>query len=109
MAKNDKDLEKDLNKMLEEADAEDDTIVFVDDDGNEMEFVEIAYFDHKGKNYSALIPADEADEEDSEEECPLSFAEVVEDGEGYEHFEMIYEESLVDELFKVFLALPEAE
>lgn len=83
---------------------EDDTIVFADEEGNEIEFTEIAYFEYEGKNYSALVPVEPSEnaEEEGEE---LVFCEVTEDAEGYENFNMIDDEELIDKLFGEFMKL----
>ena len=80
----------------------DDAIVFSDDNGNEIEFTEIAYFDYEGKNYSALTPANPKTEEEAQE---LVFCEVVEDKEGFENFTMVEDEKLIDKLFEEFIKL----
>jgi|AGTN01.1.fsa_nt_gi Protein of unknown function (DUF1292). len=90
------DKEKDM------IDGETDTIVFADDEGNEIEFTEVAYFEHGGKNYSALSPADPKNDEEAGE---LIFCEVTEDTEGYESFNLVDDEKLLEELFNEFFLL----
>jgi uncharacterized protein YrzB (UPF0473 family) len=91
------------NNNIEEED-DIDTIVFEDEDGNEIEFYEIAFFDFEGKNYSALIPAEE-EENETEDGVGVVFAEVTEDEEDYEDFTLVENEELSKKLFAKFLTL----
>ncbi|MFA5450090.1 MAG: DUF1292 domain-containing protein [Clostridia bacterium] len=77
-----------------------DVIVFADEEGNELEFYEVAFFEHKGKEYSALASAEES--ADDEEGLEIVFCEVSLDEEGFEVFEPVSDEELEDELFEVF-------
>ena len=102
---------KDINNGLEEE--TDEPILFEDEDGNVHEFFDIAFIEHKGKEYYALVPADFDPEaeipEDEEEGAELYFAEISEDAEGYEELEMVVDETLFGELFDEFMKLKDED
>lgn len=86
----------------------DETIVFADENGNEIEFREVECFEHKGKTYSAITPVEPVEgwSEDGEE---VIFCEVTEGEDDYETLEIVEDEALMDELIEVLNNLPDDE
>ncbi len=86
---------------------EEDILQLVDEEGNEVNLQLIVSFEHKGDLYIAVTDADAADTGDNDE------VEVrilkVEETDGEDNYVDIEDESLLDELYSVFLDIMEQE
>lgn len=94
-------------------DQEMDTIVFTDDEGNDVTVQVLSYFYYNGEEYAVLADADAVQEcecpPEGECECPpteIFFMKVVpvEGSEDEVEFEPIEDEDLADKLFEVISA-----
>ncbi|MDR3185468.1 MAG: Holliday junction resolvase RuvX [Christensenellaceae bacterium] len=110
--------DKKVNDEMNESESETtNVVVFLDEDGNEQEFEEIAFFEYSGKYYSALSEYKRDDEktdteetdENEEEETALLFAEVKDDENGDENYEIVDDDDLLDNLYTEFLSLIEKD
>ncbi len=97
-----------MTKKIDEVEEmEDDVIVFADEEGNEIEFVEVASFQYEEQWYVALQPV-ETNEEWVEDE--VMFCKVVDDeDEGYEEFIPVDDDALNSKLLETLNTLPEEE
>ena len=86
----------DMDEMLDEEFAEDDIITLMTDDGEEVEFVEIAGIAHKGKFYAILQPVELLEGMDEDE--ALVF-EVVRDADGNDGFNVVLDDEIIDAVF----------
>ncbi len=97
-----------MTKKIEELDEmEDDVIVFADDEGNEIEFTEVASFQYEDQWYVALQPVETNDEwvDDEVMFCKV----VVDESEEYEEFIPIDDEALNSKLLETLNELPYEE
>jgi len=62
------------------------TIVMTDEDGNEVEYLVVDEFEHKGTNYVVMMLEEFEEEEDVE---AVIFKQIIEEGAGDE---LVYEE-----------------
>ncbi len=80
---------------------EEDVIVFEDEDGQEYRFVVEDYMFYNGEEYALLADADAGEEDDVE--CVI--CKVVteeENGEEFESFELVEDDSLAEKLLDLF-------
>ena len=90
------DFEKNLNEALEE---DDDIVTLLSADGEEIDFVEIAGIAHKGNFYAILQPVELL--EGMRDDEALVF-KVTRDEKGQDHFEVVIDEELCDEVFQEY-------
>ncbi|MFI3229288.1 MAG: DUF1292 domain-containing protein [Bacillota bacterium] len=95
------------DKINEMEEMEDDVIVFADDNGNEIEFIEVASFQYEEEWFVALQPTESTDEWSEDE---VMFCKVAEDEEeGYEEFIPVEDEALNDKLLETLNSLSDEE
>jgi len=103
-----------MSDKKEEVELEDEEIVtLTGEDGEEMDFLHLATFDHKDKWYVVLQEIDE-DCKCEKEECDCTGDEVVilelsEDENGEDLFLPIEDEKLLEEVFNAFQKFSEEE
>ncbi len=78
-----------------------DLLTLTDEDGVEMEFQILDSIDHEGNRYLALLPTEEADDEDENGSYYILREEESEDG-GDPMLAEVEDEELLDELAAVF-------
>lgn len=80
-------------------------VVFLDENGNDVEMEVLAYVEYNGKEYAALTDVMEGADEEIDEEVEVMFAEVAElQGEEEElDFIPVEDEALVDALFEILM------
>ena len=75
-------------------------VTLIDENGNEENFLHILTFPYEGEKYAALIPEEQAEEEEPE----LLFVSISKDKEGPAYIP-VENEVLLDELFEEFGSL----
>ena len=73
-------------------------IALVGEDGEEMLFEHVLTFMYENERYMALIPAEQANEEEAE----LVFMHIIPDKAKGDKYEVVDNEVLCEELFEVF-------
>ncbi len=73
-------------------------ITLVGEDGEEMLFEHVLTFMYENERYMALIPAEQANEEEAE----LVFMHIVPDKANGDRYAVVENEVLCEELFEVF-------
>lgn len=72
-------------------------VLLIDEDGNEVVFEHILTFNYEGKKYGALVPKEQADDDESE----IVFLQIEHDDEG-DVYLPVENEVLLEELFDEF-------
>jgi len=75
----------------------------IDEEGNSVEFELLANLELDGKEYIALTPAEDSDDE----ECEVIMMSIETDENGEEYYDMVEDEELQEKLFADFLKLIE--
>ena len=83
------------------------TIILTNQDGEEVEFEVLDYFDHEGEEYAILLPADQSEEEEGE--VVILKIVVDEKDEDEAHLEAIDDIKLLEELFEIFVDRMESQ
>lgn len=97
--------EKDENVTMEE-EMEEEVVTLVDDEGNEVDFYEVATLDYKDKWYIFLEPAEELE---GFEDGDLLIYELGEDDKGEETFLPVESEETLNAVFAEFQKMMEEE
>ena len=94
---------KDFEEMLDEEYA-DDIVTLMTESGEEVDFVEIAGINHKGKFYAILQPVELLDGMEDDE--ALVF-EVVRNADGSDGFNVVLDDEIIDAVFEEYNRLLE--
>ena len=86
--------------------ADDDTVVLIDAEGNEREYVILAIFEVEDQDYAMLTPADQVEAEDSDE-LEVFLFEYHEDEDGTANFAGIEDEPTYEKVKAVGSTLME--
>lgn len=78
------------------------TVILVDEDGNERDFIILSVLEHEGERYAVLesVETFEAEEEDVEPE--LVIMKIAVDEEGDEILEPVQDDAIADAVFERF-------
>ncbi len=98
--------DKDIKELLEEIDESEDIVTLLDDEGNEVDFLELAIIELDGKRYSILQPVELL--EGMEEDEALVFR-LEDSGDDEETFEMELDDDILDAVFAEYNRLIEEE
>ena len=91
------------NEMNNDMQEEMDPVIFEDEDGNEYSFNVVDYFFYNGEEYALLSEITDEEDEDEEgtEVIVCKVIEEEENGEEYETFELVEDETLAKKLVEV--------
>ena len=91
------------NDNIEPEDLENDIIELIGEDGESVPFEYLTTIEYEGKKYIALIPADEA--EDDDEEAEVVILEIQEDENGEDVYVSLDDDELLEKVFQEFLRI----
>lgn len=86
-----------MDNNMEMFDEMDNTIVLIDEEGNEVNFEFLDLVEYEGQDYAVLIPADEEDESG---EVVILKVEAINDEE--DAFEAVESEEILQAVFNIF-------
>ena len=89
----------DMDEMLDEEFADEDIVTLMTESGEEVDFVEIAGINHKGKFYAILQPVELL--EGMEDDEALVF-EVVRNADGSDGFNVVLDDEIIDAVFEEY-------
>ena len=90
------------NDNMDLEDLENDIIELIDEDGESVPFEYLTTIEYEGKKYIALIPADEAEDE---EEGEVVIVEIQEDENGEDVYVSLDDDELEEKVFEEFLRI----
>lgn len=90
------------NDNMDLEDLENDIIELIGEDGESVPFEYLTTIEYEGKKYIALIPADEAEDE---EEGEVVILEIQEDENGDDVYVSLDDDELLEKVFEEFLKI----
>lgn len=88
----------------------DNIVVLTDEDGHDVQFEHIVTVTHKNKEYVCLIPIEDIDYGEDEDENALIFLEIIPGKDGADDvYQGVEDEKLLNELYAKYLEAVEFE